>query len=90
MKIKKILLFIVLCLSMFLISCTSIPPEKQCTEDKDCVPASCCHPIDAVNKENSPNCEGVKCTLECASGTMDCGQGETRCVSGQCQAVIFK
>lgn len=76
----------VLLISLFLISCT--PAEKACTVDADCVPAACCHAVDAVNKENAPDCRGVLCTAVCEPGTLDCGQGEVKCVSGQCKAVL--
>ena len=79
-------LFVVLALSLFLVSCT--PAEKACTADNDCVPNACCHATDAVNKENAPNCAGQLCTMECVPGTIDCNQAELRCISGECKAVM--
>ena len=72
--------------SLFLVSC--VPAEKVCTADADCVPAACCHAVDAVNKENAPDCRGVLCTAVCEPETLDCGQGEAKCVSGRCEAVL--
>lgn len=89
MKITKKLLGLVLLVSLtVLIGCT--PAEKVCTVDKDCVPATCCHPSDAVNKEHGPDCTGQLCTQECVPGTTDCGQGEIKCVQGSCEVVLFE
>jgi len=83
---KRIMYLILLLMSSLLISCT--PAEKMCVEDADCVPADCCHSVDAVNKENAPDCSSVLCSAVCEPGTLDCGQGEAKCVSGRCKAVI--
>lgn len=81
-------LFLVLIL--FLAACTAqVPPEKQCTADADCVPATCCHPTEAVNVNYAPDCTDVFCTQVCEPGTLDCNQGEVKCVDGQCQAIIY-
>lgn len=67
------------------------PPnnKKACFIDTDCVPASCCHAKDAVNKANAPSCAGSFCTMDCAPGTIDCGQGEIKCVQNECKAIIY-
>ncbi len=84
---KQIILLMAL-LSLLLVSCTSIPVEKQCTADKDCVPNACCHAADAVNKANMPDCSSMLCTSECEPNTLDCGQGELKCVEGECQVIL--
>ena len=80
-------LVILLLVFLFLLSCTPSTPE--CTVDKDCVPASCCHPSDAVARENAPDCRGVLCTADCQSGTLDCNQGEIKCIKNKCAAVLY-
>ncbi len=75
-----------ICLSLFLVSCT--PAEKACSADTDCAPAQCCHPADAVNLANEPDCSNVACTMECKPGTLDCGQGEIKCLSGKCTTIL--
>ena len=71
-------------------SSTSISEEKACTSDLDCIPAECCHPTTAVNKEYAPDCSKELCTLNCRPGTLDCGQGDIRCVEGACTAILPK
>ena len=56
-----------------------------CQTDSDCVPASCCHPTDVVNRANAPDCTNIFCTEECQENTMDCGCGEPVCVNNQCE-----
>lgn len=79
-------------LLLLLAACASppaaIPAEKQCSVDSDCLPAQCCHPKDAVNKNSAPNCQGLLCTQECVPNTIDCGQGEIKCMQGECKAVM--
>lgn len=79
-------------LLLFAVSCTpaepSVPAEKQCQTDDDCVPSACCHPAEAVNKAYAPDCRGILCSMECAPGTLDCGQGEVKCIKKECRAVI--
>lgn len=84
-------MFLLLGLLVLVVSCTqtNIPPEKQCQVDGDCIPSSCCHSTDAVNKNYPPDCEGIICTVDCQGGTLDCGQGEIKCLQNQCTAVIF-
>jgi hypothetical protein len=65
-----------------------VDDPKSCFEDEDCVPATCCHALEAMNKEVAPNCENVFCTTECVPGTIDCGQGEIKCVGGVCEVVL--
>ncbi len=73
---------------LLLVSCTSIPPEKQCSADTDCVPNACCHAADAVNRANILDCSSMLCTSECEPNTLDCGQGELKCVQGECQVIL--
>lgn len=68
----------------------SIPENLRCSQDSDCVPASCCHASSAVDKQSAPDCKGIKCTMECAPNTMDCGQGEIKCVHNVCKAILKK
>ena len=80
------ILWLVMIISVFLISCT--PNAEQCSVDSDCVPAQCCHPFSAVNKEYAPDCSEAFCPAVCEPGTLDCGQGEIKCLSNRCTAVI--
>ncbi len=57
----------------------------ECKEDKDCVPAQCCHPVSCINKRFAPNCKGIMCTMECRAGTMDCGYGRCVCNKNRCE-----
>ncbi|MBI4983192.1 hypothetical protein HZC32_00925 [Candidatus Woesearchaeota archaeon] len=77
-------------LFIFLVSCASVPVEKVCTADKDCVPATCCHASDAVNKESAPDCKGQLCTMECVPDTLDCSQGKVACIKGECKIILNK
>lgn len=88
---KQIILFIFLITSLLLISCTSsssISQEKSCTQDSDCVPATCCHANTSINKEFAPNCQNVLCSMGCEPNTLDCSQGQVKCVNNAC-SVIF-
>ncbi len=73
---------------LVVVSCTPLHPEKFCREDVDCVPAQCCHPTDALQKDFAPDCTNTICTMECAPDTLDCGQGEIKCIEKQCTVVI--
>jgi len=86
---KKIIIFGLLLIGLFLVSCSSEVDNTSCTFDNDCVPATCCHPAAAVNQENAPACGVTICTQECVPETTDCGQGEIKCVSNKC-AIILK
>lgn len=59
-----------------------------CTNDADCVPASCCHPKACVVKSSISSCGKIFCTQECAANTLDCGQGSCSCVNNKCLAVF--
>ncbi len=61
-----------------------VEDNKSCQVNSDCVPASCCHANDVVNKENTPSCENLKCTASCET-ILDCGQGRPVCNDGQCE-----
>ena len=84
---NKILNLSLLASFLFLVAC-SVPAEKVCEVDSDCIAAQCCHATDAVNKDNAPDCRGLLCTMNCEPDTLDCGQGEIKCVSGSCEAVL--
>lgn len=93
MKIRSYFITGILLIGMILVSCTpaaSVPPQKVCTSDKDCVPATCCHPKDALNVKYGPDCSEMMCTLECFPGTLDCGQGEVKCISGECKVKLIE
>ena len=79
-------LLILVLLSITLISCE--PTVQQCFADSDCVPAQCCHPTEAVNKEEAPDCSATACTAVC-EGPLDCGQGEIKCLSNRCTVVAL-
>ena len=85
--LKRCLSLLAIFLLVFLVAC-SIPTEKVCSVDSDCIAAQCCHATSAVNKENAPDCSGILCTMNCAPDTLDCGQGEIKCVEGSCEAVF--
>jgi len=81
---KKMIL--ILFLVSLLVGC--IATEKPCVQDSDCVPATCCHANEAVNKDQGPDCKGQLCTMECVPGTIDCGQGKVQCVDEMCKVVL--
>lgn len=83
---KKVILSLFAFSLILFLACT--PSERKCTQDADCVPASCCHASDAVNKDHGPDCTGQLCTLECQENTIDCGQGKIKCVESECQVVL--
>ena len=80
-------IMVIFVLSSLLASCSSIPKEKQCTVDSDCVAATCCHATDVVNKEFRPDCSSVLCSAVCEEGTLDCGQMVPSCIEGACVAI---
>lgn len=85
------LLMISLISLIFVISCTqtkTIPENKACSVDTDCVPANCCHPNDTINLKFAPDCSSTMCTMECVPNTLDCGQGEVKCVNGECKVAM--
>ena len=58
----------------------------ECTNDSDCIAASCCHPDSCVSFDKKPDCSKVICSAEC-SGPLDCGLGSCGCVKNKCQIV---
>ncbi|MEK6850875.1 MAG: hypothetical protein AABX85_04840 [Nanoarchaeota archaeon] len=62
--------------------------NAYCTNDADCVPASCCHSKSCVVKSGAPDCKRIFCTQECSANTLDCGQGSCACVNNKCLAVF--
>ncbi len=90
LKMKKIILVLlsIVLVSTMLIACqTTIPEDKVCAEDVDCVAATCCHASDVVNRYNAPDCAGVLCTANCEPDTLDCGQMVASCIEGECELV---
>lgn len=87
--IKKILILI---LGLILIGgcIREIQPELYCEKDSDCVPAQCCHPTSVINKEFTPDCTGIFCTLECREDTLDCGYGSPACIKNKCIIIWTK
>lgn len=86
---QTILLFFLLSVILLFVGC-SVPENKVCSTDRDCVPDACCHAQDTVNKENAPDCSGMLCTMECVPDTLDCSQGEIKCLDGSCEVVWKK
>lgn len=95
---KKIIFAILLLSTLLLASCgssssgtnsgsNSVSAELQCSQDSDCVAATCCHSTDSVNEANAPDCSGILCSADCQEGTMDCGQARALCVEGACSVV---
>jgi len=41
---------------------SDVTETRQCESDDDCVPASCCHSQNCINKLQQPDCAGVFCT----------------------------
>jgi hypothetical protein len=82
-----IILFIILLIIVGLILRTNNKKDNiiSCEIDSDCVPSTCCHPENCVNKKYIPICEKIPCTLECSS-ILDCGQGECHCQDNKCIA----
>lgn len=79
----------ILLVLLFILFTACTPSEKQCAVDKDCVPSSCCHPTEAVSKENAPDCRGVLCTADCQPGTLNCNQGEIKCIKNKCTVILY-
>jgi hypothetical protein len=77
-------LFYLAAVMLLVASCT----DTGCRSDADCVAAQCCHPTGCCLAADTPDCEGILCTQECAPGSMDCGQGRCSCVRGACEAVL--
>jgi len=90
-EIFIIALFIVVVLLIILCFCSNKfnnyeEKTNECNADSDCIPASCCHASSCINAENAPKCDGIFCTMECASNTLDCGQGSCKCKNNKCSA----
>jgi len=60
--------------------------DKICSDDSECIPSSCCHSQECVNKNFSQNCSGTYCTQEC-SGPLDCNAGRCSCIEKKCKVV---
>ncbi|MEK6845535.1 MAG: hypothetical protein AABY26_02145 [Nanoarchaeota archaeon] len=92
-KLQWIIFVGLLFMGLFLLaSCTKTVDwsPQTCVKDSDCVPTTCCHANESVNKESAPNCTSQFCTSECVPDTLDCGQGNLQCISGKCQITIMK
>ncbi len=91
--IKRLILFTLFIITLLiLIGCNNnneeIPEELKCTTNDECVPSSCCHSTSCINEEFKQECDGIRCTMECAPNSMDCGQGSCACQNNKCEAVI--
>ncbi len=64
--------------------------EDSCSQDSDCVKASCCHASSCTSNRYKPDCGGIACTRECRPGTFDCGGGYCACKEGKCTGVFTK
>jgi hypothetical protein len=86
----RCMVFVLMITMLLLVACVpqTIPSEKICQTDSDCVPSTCCHATDAVNKDYAPDCSGKLCTLECVPGSIDCGQGNIVCVESSCVVIL--
>ncbi len=90
---KKLFWVIIFLIAIFIILVYLIAKNKEseseknlnseCTTDKDCIPATCCHPESCVTIEKVPDCDRVICSMVC-SGPLDCGAGSCGCVDGRC------
>lgn len=58
--------------------------HKACETDTDCVPATCCHATDVINKNFAPDCSDMMCTMSCETA-LDCGRGKPVCKDGICE-----
>lgn len=92
MKNKTLLLVSVFLLLVFLLGLffyfnykynSDLDSKKYCSSVEDCVPASCCHSEDVINKKFAPDCSNVFCTEVC-SGPLDCNLGRIECVKNIC------
>ncbi len=66
-----------------------IDDHMKCTSDQECVPATCCHATEVVNKNFSPNCSGRMCTMSCET-ILDCGRGKPVCNDGFCDIDVLQ
>jgi len=64
-------------------------PNSECTKDRGCVPAACCHAESCVPVEDAPKCKGMMCSMVC-SGPLDCDAGHCGCVKGKCEVIKKK
>ena len=62
--------------------------DVACTQDSDCVRATCCHATTCVAASVRPDCSSVACTADCRAGTMDCNGG-CLCQAGKCAAKLW-
>ena len=58
----------------------------DCSENNECVPASCCHAESCISSDKAPVCNRTVCTQECSS-TLDCGQGSCGCINNKCTVI---
>jgi len=64
--------------------------RRSCKVASDCVPATCCHAKDVVNKAFAPDCSDAFCTVECQYPSLDCGQADINCLDNTCTIVYKK
>ena len=52
------------CVEQSIVDFDDAQPKKYCEKDDDCVPATCCHSKECINKLYQPTCKGIDCTEE--------------------------
>ena len=68
----------------------NINPSDYCYSAEDCVPAQCCHPTSAVNKNYAPQyCDAADCSDVCI-GPLECQVGRIDCLSNKCVIVPYE
>ena len=96
MKQPKPIFLTILITAMFLITACEeqpanidkTPVSNECSEDSDCIKATCCHADSCIPTDQAPDCSGTMCTMNCEPGTLDCGQGNCKCTNDKCEAVF--
>ncbi len=74
----------VLCSVLLLSAACAADADPVCTNDDDCVPATCCHSIDAVHVDDAPFCDNVPCTADFQFCTDDEQSVRPVCDLGRC------
>ncbi|MBS3078997.1 hypothetical protein J4218_02660 [Candidatus Pacearchaeota archaeon] len=90
---KKILVIIIILILLLTLIIYAVRNDDEnydfangCKENKDCVPASCCHADSCVNIKNKPDCSNKICSMDCES-ILDCGVGKCGCVNNKCAVI---
>lgn len=72
-----------LCSVLFLSAACAADADPVCTNDDDCVAATCCHAEDAVHVDDAPVCD-VPCTADHQACTDDDDGVAPVCDDGRC------